>query len=201
MSRPSSFSLLGLSLALLSSATFADTVWLTNGDRLTGTIRFFDGSKLLLETDYGGSIPLDWKKIATLQSDHELLVKLGPVDGERAKSLLAAEPGKVTLANGDSPKTIELAQIEGGGGQALFDPLLKRRANLGHAVEALGHHGIELFRIFPVQASALQQFDLPTHQIEFFAQNIEGVSVAHGSPAPALCALASSSASSPTSSF
>ena len=70
MLRPSSFSLLGLSLALLSSATFADTVWLTNGDRLTGTIRFFDGSKLLLETDYGGSIPLDWKKIATLESDH-----------------------------------------------------------------------------------------------------------------------------------
>lgn len=66
----------------------------------------------MLETDYGGSIPLDWKKIATLKVDHELLVKLGPVDGERAKSLLAAEPGKVTLANGDSPKTIELAHIE-----------------------------------------------------------------------------------------
>lgn len=68
--------LLGLSIALCSSATFADTVWLKNGDRLSGTIRFFDGSKLLLETDYGGSIPLSWKKIATLQSDHELLVKL-----------------------------------------------------------------------------------------------------------------------------
>ena len=94
-----------------------------------------------------------------------------------------------------------LAQIEGGGGQALFDLLLDGRADLGHAVEALGYHGIELFRILPVQAGALQQFDLPTHQIEFFAQNIEGVSVAHGSPAPALCALASSSANSPTSSF
>lgn len=112
MSRSKSLSLLGLSIALCSSATFADTVWLKNGDRLSGTIRFFDGSKLLLETDYGGSIPLDWKKIATLESDHELLVKLGPVDGERAKSLLAAEPGKVTLANGESPKTIELSQIE-----------------------------------------------------------------------------------------
>lgn len=112
MSRPTSLSLLGLSIALCSSATFADTVWLKNGDRLSGTIRFFDGSKLLLETDYGGSIPLDWKKIATLESDHELLVKLGPVNGERAKALLAAEPGKVTLANGDVPTTVELAQIE-----------------------------------------------------------------------------------------
>jgi hypothetical protein len=55
MSRSISLSLLGLSIALCSSAAFADTVWLKNGDRLTGTIRFFDGSKLLLETDYGRS--------------------------------------------------------------------------------------------------------------------------------------------------
>ena len=112
MSRSTSLSLLGLSIALCSSASFADTVWLKNGDRLTGTIRVFDGSRLLLQTDYGGSIALDWKKIATLESDHELLVKLGPLEGERAKSLLAAEPGKVTLANGEAPKTVELAQIE-----------------------------------------------------------------------------------------
>lgn len=112
MSRPTSLSLLSLSIVLFSAPVLADTVWLKNGDRLTGTIRVFDGSKLLLQTDYGGSIPLDWKKVATLQSDHELLVKMGPVDGERAKSLLAAEPGKVTLANGEAPKTVELAQIE-----------------------------------------------------------------------------------------
>lgn len=112
MTRPTSLSLLSLSIVLFSAPVLADTVWLKNGDRLTGTIRVFDGSKLLLQTDYGGSIPLDWKKVATLESDHELLVKMGPVDGERAKSLLAAESGKVTLANGDAPKTVELAQIE-----------------------------------------------------------------------------------------
>ncbi|VXD02652.1 conserved exported hypothetical protein [Pseudomonas sp. 8Z] len=112
MPRSASVSLLSLSIALFSAPVLADTVWLKNGDRLTGTIRVFDGSKLLLQTDYGGSIPLDWKKVATLESDHELLVKMGPVDGERAKSLLAAEPGKVTLANGEAPKTVELAQIE-----------------------------------------------------------------------------------------
>lgn len=112
MSRPTSLSLLSLSIVLFSAPVLADTVWLKNGDRLTGTIRVFDGSKLLLQTDYGGSIPLDWKKVATLESDHELLVKMGPVDGERAKSLLAAEPGKVTLANGAAPKTVELTQIE-----------------------------------------------------------------------------------------
>jgi hypothetical protein len=104
--------LLCLALAVPASATLADTVWLKNGDRLTGKIKFYDGGKLVLETEYGGNIALDWKKIATLESDQELLVKQDAVSGDRAKSLHPAEPGKVTLANGDAPKTVELASIE-----------------------------------------------------------------------------------------
>ncbi|HBZ92978.1 MAG TPA: DUF481 domain-containing protein, partial [Pseudomonas sp.] len=38
MPRSTSLSLPGLSIALCSSVAFADTVWLKNGDRLTGTI-------------------------------------------------------------------------------------------------------------------------------------------------------------------
>ena len=61
--------LLCLALCVAASSTLADTVWLKNGDRLTGKIKFYDGGKLLVETDYGGAIALDWKKIATLESD------------------------------------------------------------------------------------------------------------------------------------
>ena len=104
--------LLCLGLGVAATPLMADTVWMKNGDRLTGTIRVLDGGKLLLETDYGGSIPLDWKKIATLDSDRELLVKENDITGERAKSLQAADSGKVTLANGDAPKTVELASIK-----------------------------------------------------------------------------------------
>ena len=104
--------LLCLGLSVAATPLMADTVWMKNGDRLTGTIRVFDGGKLMLETEYGGSIPLDWKKVATLESDRELLVKENDATGERAKSLQAAEPGKVTLANGSAPKTVELASIK-----------------------------------------------------------------------------------------
>ncbi|WP_271410887.1 DUF481 domain-containing protein [Pseudomonas sp. Q1-7] len=104
--------LLCVTLAAVSTATVADTVWLKNGDRLTGTIRVFDGGKLVLETDYGGTIPLDWKKVATLESERELLIKQGDLNGERAKSLHRAESGKVILANGEAPKEVELASIE-----------------------------------------------------------------------------------------
>lgn len=104
--------LLCLALSVAATPVMADTVWLKNGDRLSGKIKFYDGGKLLLETDYGGAIALDWSKIATLESDQELLVKENAITGERAKSLQPAEPGKVTLANGDAPKTIELASIQ-----------------------------------------------------------------------------------------
>ncbi|WP_437883504.1 DUF481 domain-containing protein [Pseudomonas sp. LRF_L74] len=104
--------LLCLLVASASSAALADTVWLKNGDRLTGTIKLFDGGKLLLETDYGGSIPLDWSKIATLESSQELLVKQSDTAGERAKTIQRSDDGKVILANGEAPKTVEMASIQ-----------------------------------------------------------------------------------------
>ncbi|MHA6492665.1 DUF481 domain-containing protein [Pseudomonas borbori] len=104
--------LLGLALAVPATPLLADTVWLKNGDRLTGKIKFYEGKKLLLQTDYGGAIAVDWDKVATLESDQELLVKENAVVGERAKGLQPADPGKVTLVNGSAPKTVELASIK-----------------------------------------------------------------------------------------
>lgn len=102
-----------LCVAVFSASTplLADTVWLKNGDRLTGKIKVFDGGKLLIQTSYAGSIPVDWKEVKTLESDQELLVKQDAYTGEKTKSLQPAEDGKVTLANGEAPKTVELASI------------------------------------------------------------------------------------------
>lgn len=104
--------LLSIAITAVSMPLLADTVWLKNGDRLTGKITVFDGGKLLLETEYGGAIPLDWKQVKTLESDQKLLIKQDKYKGEIAKSLQPAEDGKVTLANGEAPKTVELASIQ-----------------------------------------------------------------------------------------
>ncbi len=103
-----------LCLAAISACVPAlgDTVWLKNGDRLSGKIKLFDGGKLLIQTEYAGAIPIDWKQVKTLESDQELLVKQDAYTGEKAKSLQAADEGKVTLANGETPKTVELASIQ-----------------------------------------------------------------------------------------
>ncbi|AHL76568.1 hypothetical protein CH92_16275 [Stutzerimonas stutzeri] len=104
--------LLCVSLSLFSLPSLADTVWLKNGDRLTGKISVLDGGKLLIETDYGGSIPVKWSQVATLESNQQLLVKQDDVTGEVAKSLQAADDGKVTLSNGGAPRTVELSSIQ-----------------------------------------------------------------------------------------
>lgn len=103
--------ILCLALTSVSMPLLADTVWMKNGDKLTGKITVFDGGKLLLETPYGGAISLDWKQVKTLESDQKLLVKQDQYTGEIAKSLKPAEDGKVTLANGEAPKTVPLDSI------------------------------------------------------------------------------------------
>ncbi|SDA96907.1 Protein of unknown function, DUF481 [Pseudomonas sp. NFACC15-1] len=104
--------LLCLAVTSASMPLLADTVWLKNGDKLSGKITVFDGGKLLIQTDYAGAVPIDWKQVKTLESDQQLLVKQDAYTGEKAKALHAAEDGKVTLANGDAPKTVELASIQ-----------------------------------------------------------------------------------------
>ena len=103
-----------LCLAVFSASTplLADTVWLKNGDKLSGTITVFDGGKLLIQTKYAGAVTIDWKEVKTLDSDQHLLVKQDAYNGEVSKSLTAAEDGKVTLANGEAPKTVDLASIQ-----------------------------------------------------------------------------------------
>ena len=104
-------SLLCLALCAASAPLLADTVWLKNGDKLTGTIQLVDGGKLLLKTDYAGSITLNMTKVATLESDQALLVKQDDFVGEHAKSLRPAGQGQVMLVNGEAPRVVELASI------------------------------------------------------------------------------------------
>ncbi len=97
---PSFRTFLCLFLVVPGTGALADTVWLTNGDRMTGKIVLMDSSKLLLETPYAGSVPIDRAMISTLQSDEALLIQWPDSRGEVSRAIRAAEPGTVTLQNG-----------------------------------------------------------------------------------------------------
>lgn len=101
-----------LLLLCFSLPTLADTLWLDNGDRLTGKIELLEGSKLVIVTDFAGRVTVDVKRIRTLESDRTLLVKtLG--QAERAMGLMASDtPGSVLLVNGlPEPQELPISAI------------------------------------------------------------------------------------------
>ncbi len=65
-------------------------VLLTNGDRVSGQIEKLDKEKLSLKTEFAGTIQIDWKKVAQLESDKEYDVEAD--SGQKIRGKLAACP-------------------------------------------------------------------------------------------------------------
>jgi hypothetical protein len=95
----------------LALPTLADTVWLNNGDRLSGDIILLDGGKLLLKTQYAGRVLIDWEDVNTLSAEQPLLVKRSGFAEQHSQRLQAAEPGQVQVLNGQS-QTVALSEIK-----------------------------------------------------------------------------------------
>ena len=103
--------ILSLSLFVtLATPSWAATVWLNNGDRLSGDILLLDGGKLALKTEYAGQVLIDWRDIDTLSSDKPLLLRRHGLDSEHSKQLAAAGKGMVRVVNSTS-ETVPLASI------------------------------------------------------------------------------------------
>lgn len=94
-------------LFLFSTTLFADTVILKNGDRLTGKIVRADGKTLVINTEFTGTVTVDFSAITQINSDDALNLTLR--DGQKVVGKLAAtsdnqlavetaDTGKVALA-------------------------------------------------------------------------------------------------------
>lgn len=92
--------------------TFADTLWLDNGDRLTGRIEFMEGDRLVFHSDVAGQVTVKVGRIRTLESDGPLLIKTAD-DTKRARRIQASdEEGRIMLVNGEPrPEEVELASL------------------------------------------------------------------------------------------
>jgi len=88
---------LPLLLALAAGPACADTVWLNNGDRLTGTIQSLDNGYLLIHTDYGGDLRIAFDHVQTLQSDTPLVIRDASMEHDYRAKLVGAEAGTVML--------------------------------------------------------------------------------------------------------
>ncbi|MFB0955013.1 MAG: hypothetical protein QMB70_11135, partial [Aeromonadaceae bacterium] len=65
-------------LLTLASGASADTLWLTNGDRLTGQITKLQDGKLGLNTKYAGTLQIKWPEVQRIESQAPLLIELAP---------------------------------------------------------------------------------------------------------------------------
>ncbi|ULA68134.1 MAG: conserved exported protein of unknown function [Nitrospira sp.] len=105
---PSSLLLWQRALLLLSvwlaTPASADEVYLLNGDRLTGTIVKMEESILTIQTDYGGEIKVDWKKVQRLTATSPLKVLVPGESHDALRDFVYGTQGQreITEAGPDS---------------------------------------------------------------------------------------------------
>ena len=90
----------------------ADEVRLTNGDRITGKLVELVDGKLSIETDYAGTVKIDWNEVESFSTDGPVYLKID--DNVIRATVSEAESGTATLESGDLLTTgsIELSRLK-----------------------------------------------------------------------------------------
>ncbi|PRB84526.1 DUF481 domain-containing protein [Pseudomonas sp. MYb185] len=90
----------------------ADTLWLDNGDRLTGRIELMEGNKLIIRTEVAGQVAVNVDRIRTLESDGPLLIKTSD-DTKHARRIQASDvAGEIMLVNGEpEPQALRISSL------------------------------------------------------------------------------------------
>jgi len=95
---------------LATGAARADTVWMKNGDRLSGTIRSLSDGKLVMDSSYGGTLSLDWGAVSTLSSEKAIDLRSG--DTVFKAQLEAADRGYIVVRRGDDEQRVQVAKFD-----------------------------------------------------------------------------------------
>src|SRR5262245_56729942 len=80
-----------LLLAASAHLALADTVSLTTGDKLTGTLVELNPTSVIVQTPYAGRVTIDRGAVRTLQSEKP--VAITAASGERQERYLSPNPG------------------------------------------------------------------------------------------------------------
>lgn len=98
-----------LLLTTLASASYADSVLLTNGDHVTGAIVDSDGASLTIKTDYAGPVKIQWSSVKEVTSSKPIYVTTsahGTVNGS-----VAVMDGNLIVHTAQGDVTVPLKQI------------------------------------------------------------------------------------------
>lgn len=89
---------LGFLLFSLLATAHADTILLNNGDRLSGKIVLIDSGKLLLKTNYAGTISIATSKITSIETQNAMQVREDRFKEPLVSILQPSTEGSVLLA-------------------------------------------------------------------------------------------------------
>lgn len=104
-----SFRVCGLLAALgLAAPALADTVWLTNGDRLTGSVVSKTDGTLVLATSYAGELSLSWDQISRIESDQPVTLLLKD-DTRISGRLIQSDDGSLRIRAGEILESAPIA--------------------------------------------------------------------------------------------
>jgi hypothetical protein len=109
--------LLVLTLLTLLTATPAlahrktDVITLYNGDRITGDIKSLESGRLSFGTDAMGTVDIEWKEVASVDSNYNYEVRLG--DGQRFFGSVkpASLPGSILVRDVFGERTLSWEEI------------------------------------------------------------------------------------------
>lgn len=124
-------------LILMAKVAIADEVYLKNGDRLTGTIIYFEGQYLFIKTDYAGTVKINNDKVRTFSVANPVNIKQNLFSSSivakeaHLKNYKANGTGKakkiLVIQNGDGvteiPITSELSLAKINGSSPKKEPL------------------------------------------------------------------------------
>ncbi|MBS0581461.1 MAG: DUF481 domain-containing protein [Proteobacteria bacterium] len=117
MRATSSHAMLGLVLWLAVSSAGAapktDIITLRNGDRLTAELKSLDRGKLVISTDAGGTIELDWDMVAAVVTNQRL--QLETYDGKVLLGSLVPDTsetiGKLVIQDGEQSTRVPILDV------------------------------------------------------------------------------------------
>ncbi len=92
--------------------SFADTVMLTNGDRITGKVIALENNKLLVDTAFAGKISILWHTVATLETEEPVRLALES-ETLMVSRIKADEDGKIKISPPEAkhPLAVSLSQV------------------------------------------------------------------------------------------
>ena len=78
-------------LIFIPARVSADTVFLSNGDIISGTVIELSKGQLTIDTEYGKGISIDWKRVAAMETEALLFIEFQDEEKIRAKIMATRE--------------------------------------------------------------------------------------------------------------